>query len=81
MFADSGKDHGDMKENKAKGKISKWVNFTIKEQGVGNYWMTGKYGTHINEAGEMNFDMVTVVHAKKDVGMTPNWYYQAWSNY
>ena len=65
----------------AKGKISKWTNYTITSKDKGDYWLDGRYGTHIDSEGKMNFDMVTVLHADKDLGLKPNWVYQVWNNF
>ena len=79
VFADNGVDHSKMnmgdKPNPAKGKISKWTNYSITSKDKGDYWLDGKYGTHVDAEGKMNFDIVTVVHAKPDVGLKNNWVY------
>ena len=49
--------------------MSAWTEFMVGTKDEGDYWMKGKYGTHLDKEGKMYFDNVNQLIASPKVGL------------
>ena len=67
--------HAMEKDEAKKFPMSAWTEFTVGTKDQGDYWMVGKYGSHLDKEGKMYFDNVNQLFASTKVGLKTNWSY------